>query len=384
MKKLLALLILAAVPLFAAPKDVQTLKLGDPAPDFHLKGVDGKMHTLADYAKGPVLVVMFNCNHCPTAQAIEQRFITFTDTYRPKGVEIVVISPNSPAGIRPDELGYSQYGDSYEDMVKHAKEQGFNFPYLYDGETQSIAKAYGCLATPHMFVFDRERKLQYKGRFDDSRYTDISTIQHHDTINAVEALLAGKAVTVTETRPHGCSTKWANKADQVKQHAAKLATAPVEVEVVDTTALDKLIDAHPRFRMINLWATWCVPCVEEFPDLVAISQKFGLRDFEFMSISRDNPKDLEKVKNFLAKQGAAPESKLAKALAAEGRTSPHVLFTGTDDELAKLIDPEWPGPLPYTVLIDADGKIIYRHSNRIDAHEVTEAILKELGRFYQP
>ncbi len=384
MKALTIVFILSALTAFANPPDLKTLSPGDPAPDFNLKGVDGKMYTLAHFARGPVLVVMFNCNHCPTAQAIEQRFIKFVEDYRPKGVEILVISPNSPAGIRPAELGYSAYGDSYGDMVKHAKEQGFNFPYLYDGDTQSVAKAYGCLATPHVFIFDRDRKLQYKGRFDDSRYADAQLVKNHDAINVVDALLAGKPVPVPETRPHGCSTKWAYKADLVKKHAAKQASTPVDLDLVDTTSLGKLLHEHPRFRMVNLWATWCVPCVEEFPDLVAISRKFGMRDFEFMSISRDDPRHRAKAQKFLEAQGAAPEPKLAKVLKAEGRTTTHVLFDGTDEELAKIIDPEWPGPLPYTVLINPQGKVVYRQSNRIDRHAVTQAILKELGRFFQP
>src|SRR5213078_74493 len=114
----------------------------------------------------------------------------------------------SPEGISIGELGYSKYNDSFEEMKLYAKDQGFTFPYLYDGETQKTAKAYGCLCTPHIFIFDRERKLRYMGRFDDSRFAETNTVQSSDARMALEELLAGKPVTTPVTKPFGCSTKW--------------------------------------------------------------------------------------------------------------------------------------------------------------------------------
>ena len=367
------------------PSDLKTMAIGDPAPDFSLPGIDDKTWTLANFKDAKLLMVVFTCNHCPSAQAVEPRLIRFVDTYRPKGVAVVAISPNSPAGIRPDELGYSLYGDSFEDMKKHAAREGFNFPYLYDGDKQTTARAYGCLATPHVFLFDAERKLRYKGRFDDSPYLDEKHIKQHDAINAVNALLAGKKVPVTETRPHGCSTKWALKAEHVKKHAEKLNQTPVPVEVIDAEAVAELRkNKTGRYRLVNLWATWCIPCRKEFPDLIRISRKFGLRNFELNSISLDKPAMLQKARAFLEKQGAAPEPKLAKALKQEGRTTCHYLFDGKQDALAEALDPEWPGPLPYTILIDPQGKIIYRHSGIIDAEALTELIVNTMGRYYVP
>lgn len=366
------------------PEGFKKLSIGDPAPDFNLKGVDGKMYSLETFSKGRLLMVMFTCNHCPSAQALESRFKKYVDTYRPKGVEVVCISPNAPVGIRPDELGYSQYGDSYEDMVKHAAEQGFNFPYLYDGDTQEVAKAYGCLATPHVFLFDEERRLRYQGRFDDSRFAVIETIKSHDAIVATDALLAARDVPITVTRPHGCSTKWAEKASAVKAHAEKLAATPVNLENLDAAGLSRMIKAFPRFRMVNVWATWCSPCVEEFPDLVAVARKFGLRDFEFVTLSLDKPSDSRRAQKFLQKQSVAPEPKLARALKAEGRTTTHYLFTGSTDELAEVLDPEMPGPIPHTVLLNEKGEVVYRHTGIIDRHEVTAKILDELGKYYLP
>jgi len=367
------------------PEGFKTLKIGDAAPDFSLPGIDGKTHTLGEYTGKKVLMVMFTCNHCPSAQALEPRFKDFVRTYEPKGVSIVVISPNSPKGIRPNELGYSLYGDGFEDMIKHAKDQGFNFPYLYDGETQSTAKAYGCLATPHVFLFDSENKLRYKGRFDDSRFLDPATIDTHDAIDATDALLAGKEIAVAETRPHGCTTKWAFKEDQVREHNDKIESTPCTIETIDDVGVAALLHNDTgRFRMINVWATWCVPCVREFPDLVAVSRKFGLRDFEFNSISMDKLSQKAKAEAFLSKQGAAPEAKLAKALKAEGKATPHFLYEGKTKDLAQALDPQWPGPLPYTILVDPKGEIVLRHSGMIDAEHLNKEIVEHIGKYYTP
>src|SRR5215204_7127589 len=181
------------------PPDARTLQIGDRAPDFRLLGIDGKQHSLDDYKAAKLLMVVFLSNHCPYSHAAETRLIPLAKEYKSKGLEVVAINPNSPDGIRVDELGYSKYNDSYEEMKLYARDAGFPFPYLYDGETQAAAKAYGCLATPHVFIFDQERKLRYAGRFDDSRFEDPKTVTSHDARNAIVELLAGKSLTKAPT-----------------------------------------------------------------------------------------------------------------------------------------------------------------------------------------
>ena len=122
--------------------------------------MDGKVHQLAEYDKAKVLVMVFTCNHCPTAQAYEERIKKLAADYKDKGVALVAISPNDPKAVRLDELGYTDMGDSLDEMKIRAKDKGFNFPYLYDGDKQGVSKAYGPVATPHVFVFDGERKLR--------------------------------------------------------------------------------------------------------------------------------------------------------------------------------------------------------------------------------
>src|SRR5258708_1769799 len=144
-----------------------SLAIGVAAPDFSLTGVDGKTYSLASFKDAPILVVVFTCNHCPTAQAYEDRLIQLTKEYSGKGVSVVAIMPNDPHSIRLDELGYTDMSDSYEEMKRRAAEKHFNFPYLYDGDSEVVAVKYGPIATPHVFIFDKDRKLRYSGRIDD-------------------------------------------------------------------------------------------------------------------------------------------------------------------------------------------------------------------------
>ena len=162
-----AVLVFLAVGLCgAAPETPKTLEIGQSAPDFNLPGVDGKNHKLTDFAKADILVIIFTCNHCPTAQAYEERIKRLAAAYKDKGVALIAISPNDPKAVRLDELGYSDTSDSLEDMKIRAKEKGFKFPYLYDGDNQKVSRAYGPVSTPHVFIFDKGRKLRFVGRID--------------------------------------------------------------------------------------------------------------------------------------------------------------------------------------------------------------------------
>lgn len=387
---LLALALMISSPsLFSAsslPEGVQDLKIGDAAPDFSLPGIDGKTHALAEYKESPLLMIAFMSNHCPDSHAAEGRLKKLVEEYKGKGLTIVAINPNNPTSLRADELGYSKYNDSLEEMVLYAKEEGFNFPYLYDGETQAAAKAYGCLATPHVFLFDAQRKLRYKGQLDDSRFADPATVKTQDGRNAIEALLAGKPVPVEITKPHGCSTKWLGKTQTVAQDDEKWAKTPVDVELIDAAGVAALRkNGTKKVRLFNVWATWCFSCVEEFPELVKTARKYGLREFELITISLDDPKDKDKVKAFLEKKHAAIPDRLKPSLKAEGRTTNSYIFSEADqDTLIKALDPEWPGPVPHTLLVAPDGSVLWRHNGEVDGEELRAKILEYMGPYYKP
>ncbi len=368
------------------PPDAKRLSLGDQAPDFKLLGIDGKTHTLADYRASKLLMVVFLSNHCPYSHASETRLNPLAKEFKSKGLDVVAINPNSPEGVRIDELGYSKYNDSYEEMKLYARDAGFPFPYLYDGDTQVTAKAYGCLATPHVFIFDQERKLRYVGRVDDSRFEDLASVTSHDARNAIVELLAGKPVTTPKTTVMGCSTKWNTKRDDVAKADAKWKAEPVDLETITAEGVAKLAkNDSNRLRVINVWATWCAPCVAEFPGLVSLSRRLSNRDFELVTISMDDPKQQPQVKKFLENQHVVPSARLKRLLVAEGRGALNFLYKdASTDALVKALDPEWPGPLPHTVVIAPGGKIVYRHNGQVDPEVLKNEVLKHLGAFYTP
>lgn len=363
------LFLLGCLVLFVPPavaKDVETLAINSPAPDFALPGVDGKTYKLEDFAKAKVLVVIFTCNHCPTAQAYEQRIMDLHADYKDKGVFLVAISPNDPLAVRLDELGYSDVGDSFEDMKRHAKRVGFTFPYLYDGETQSVSTAFGVLATPHVFIFDQERRLRYNGRIDDA---DVKPPKSHDARNAIDDVLAGRPVAVAKTRVFGCSTKWADKRDSAKESVRKWNAEPVKLETINAEGLRKLAENKTEnYRLINLWATTCAPCITELPEFVTINRMYRGRHFEMVTLSTDSPDR---------------KAEALKVLRENFVSSTNTIFDSDDkDKLAEALDPKWEGPVPYTILIAPGGEIVGRWKEEIDPAELKREISTRLGKTY--
>lgn len=350
----------------AAPAGPPTLAIGSAAPDFRLPGVDGKTHALADFREADLLVVVFTCNHCPTAQAYEGRLKQLAADYKDKKVAVVAISPNDPLAVRPDELGYSDVGDSLEDMKLRAKEQAFNFPYLYDGADQKVSRAYGPVTTPHVFIFDKARTLRYVGRIDDS--DKPAAVTAPDTRNALDALLAGKEVPAEKTRPFGCSVKWAAKRDAAKAAATKpeeVSLAPIDEAGVRALAKND----SKKLRLVNVWATWCGPCVGELPEFAAMNQMYRRRDFELVTLSLNAAEEKDKALALLKEKGV-------------GGTN--FIFDATNKtKLFDALDPESSGALPHTVLIAPGGKVLYRKSGAIDPLELRRAIVGYLGRTYK-
>ena len=367
------------------PPGFHTLQIGESAPDFSLLGVDGHTYSLADFRDSRFLMVIFLSNHCPASHAAETRFIPYVAGLRGKGVAVVAINPNSLEGLRLEELGYSKYSDSYDEMKLYAKDRGFPFPYLYDGDAQAAAKAYGCLCTPHLFIFDEQRKLRYAGRFDDSQLADPASVHSSDGAVAMDALLAGQPVPVPVTRPMGCSTKWKTKQSAVAAGNEAWKNMPVSLETVDAAGVAALA-SNPthRLRAINLWATWCVPCVQEFPGLVSISRRFETRDFDLITISVDDPKDRDKALHFLEKVHAAVPPGAKKSVAQQGRTTNNFIYTGPGgDALAQALDAKWPGGYPYTVVIAPGGEIVYRATGALDVADLQSRLIDRMGVYYK-
>ncbi len=362
MSRHIILLMLFAAALQAA--EVQPLPIGATAPDFSLPGVDGKTYSLKHF-KSDVLVIIFTANHCPTAQAYEDKIRRLVEQY--PQISVVAVSPNAPTAVALEELGYSDLGDSFEEMKRHAADKNFNFPYLYDGETQQVAKAYGPQATPHVFIFDKQRRLRYQGRFDDTE-NPYETPRSRDAENAVKALLEGRPVPVEQTKVFGCSIKWRDKEAWVAKLNEDWASKPVELQPVDAEAVRRLVrNDGGKLMLLNVWATWCGPCVIEFPELVKLQRMYGHRGFEVVTLSTDKPTVRDKVLAFLKEQRAAVRN---------------FQIQGDAYAIMDIVDPKWPGAIPHTLLIAPGGEVLFRHTGIIDPLEVKKKIIERLGRYY--
>jgi peroxiredoxin len=343
------------------------LAIDSPAPDFSLPGVDGKIHRLSDYAASPVLVVVFTCNHCPIAQMYEQRIQQLEQDYRGHGVAVVGIQPNDPKAIRIDELDSSDISDSLDEMKIRVEYKQLHYPYLYDGETQSVTRAYGPQATPHVFVFDKDRKLRYEGRFDNSYRMEMVNTQ--DTRNAIDAILANREVPVKHTGVFGCSTKWQEKSASRLEALRKMQEEPVNLEMATADDLKKL-RANPTKHMIlvSFWATWCGSCIDEFADFQDTFQMYKNRDLELITVAANMPDEKAGVMKMLEKKHA---------------TSRNLHFASNDTTALQMaFDPTWDSAVPYTVLIDADGKILYKKLGSVDMLELRRTILAYLPSDY--
>ncbi len=366
MRKYLLLLSLVALTALGADEH-PTLAIGSPAPDFSLPGVDGKVHTLSDYSADKVLVVIFTCDHCPIAQMYESRIKQLVSAYSGKSVGIVAIQPNDPSAIRIDELDSSDVSDSLEEMKIRAAYKHLDYTYLYDGETQAVANAYGPKATPHVFVFDRQRKLRYQGRFDNSYRREL--VKTQDARNAIDAVLTDKAVAVDHTGVFGCSTKWKYKQQSRLDQLRKFESEPITVEPATAVDLKKL-RSNPtgKLLLVNFWATWCGPCVHELPDLVDTYRMYRARDFDFVAVSANMPDEKNGVMKMLQKQHASNRN----------------LIFATDDTsaLQSAFDPEWQSGVPYTVLISPRGKILYQQQGELDILQLRRTILANMPGDY--
>lgn len=344
------------------------LAIGSPAPNFELPGVDGSIHKLSDYSASPILVVIFICNHCPIAQMYEARVAQLAADYKDRGVSVVAIEPNDPKAITIDELDSSDISDSLEEMKIRAQYKHLTYPYLYDGETQSVTDAYGPQATPHAFVFDSSRRLRYEGRVDNSYRAEL--VKTHEVRDAIDALLANREVVVKHTGVFGCSTKWKEKHAAQVEALRKIESQPVQLDMVSAADLKKLHNnPDKKMMLVSFWATWCGSCIHEFPDLEDTYRMYSLRDFELVTVAANMPDEKDSVMRLLQKFHA---------------TSRNLLFDSSDTAaLQAAFDPKWESAVPYTVLIAPDGKVLYQKQGSVDILELRRTILANMPSDYE-
>ena len=333
------------------------LAIGAAAPEFSLPGIDGKHHSLRDYAASRVLAVVFTGNSCPASQQHEARIRKLHEDYRSQGVAVVAINPNAPAALQLADLGYSDVGESLDDMKVRATHRQLEYPYLSDGADQGVARKFQVVATPHVFVFDQSRTLRYQGRIDDGR------TEPGEARSAIDALLAGREVGKQQTAVEGCPVKGLASPAAVTPAAA--APAPVTVDMASADDLKRLRqNGTGKLLMINFWATWCAPCASEFPDLEATYQMYRARNLEFVSVSVNDPGERAAVLEFLTTHKASHRN---------------LLFSTADVYgLQAAFDPKMPAPVPFTILLAPNGDVVYQELGEVDLMKLRRAILANL------
>lgn len=363
----LSALLFATALIAPAAQEHPILPIGSPAPDFALPGVDGQIHRLTDYAASPVLVVVFTCNHCPIAQMYEQRLMRLYQDYRDKGVAVVAIQPNAPEALRLDELDSSDLSDTLDEMKIRAAYKHLTYPYLYDGDTQAAARAYGPQATPHIFVFDRERRLRYEGRVDNSYRTEL--VKTQDARNAIDSVLAGKPVAVAHTGVFGCSTKWKEKEAERLAALRKLEEKPVTLELALIDDLNKLrANASKKLTLVAFWDTHCDGCAAQLAGMETTYRMYSVRGLDLVTVAVDAPSARPAVDQVLQAQHA---------------TSRNLLFgAGSAGPLQRAFDPSWNSSLPYTALLTPDGRLVYGKAGIVDMLELRRTILENFDWEY--
>jgi peroxiredoxin len=337
------------------------LPIGSAMPEFNLPGIDGKTHSSDEYKSAKILGVVFESNHCPVSIAYESRIRGLYEDYKSKGFQLIAINPNNPNTVQLSELGYTDMTDDMADMKTRASLRHIDWPYLYDGDTQTTTIKFGTVATPHIFIFDQDRKLRYEGRIDDS--TAIAKVKVSDARNAIDAMLAGQPVPVPSTQTFGCSTKW------LSSHSAGVAkeTTKLQSEAVNLTPASaddlKALRANTTGKtlLVEFWSLKCNDCKATFEQYETTWWMYRARKFNLITVNTDDPKNSAAVLDYLKEQHA-------------GGTN--LQFNSTDTKaLQAAVGEKWKLGTPFAMVIGPDGKVAYTKTGKADILRVRWNVL---------
>jgi thiol-disulfide isomerase/thioredoxin len=293
----------------------------------------------------------------------EKRLKQIASDYSARGLTLVAINPYDPRTLRLSEMSHSDVGESLPEMKIRAQFREFNFPYLSDGATQRTSARYAPTALPQIFLFDRERKLRYQGRLDDNMREELAT--QHEARDAVEALLAGQAVRVASAPAIGCAIKWSDREKGARDDLTSPESDPVSVELTSADKLKLLRrNGSGNLLLVNFWATWCAPCVTEFPELQKIVRMYRERSLHVVTVSVNSPEERSIVEQFLKTQHAINTNLLWN--------------THEPADALSAFAAMWNGGIPYTVLLGMNGELLYRSQGSMDPLQVKRAILRNL------
>jgi thiol-disulfide isomerase/thioredoxin len=355
----LIVLVLLVPSVSVAQTPGSPIAIGSQAPSFSLMGTDGVLHTSAEWKSSSVLVIAFLCDHCTESQLYEARLNKLAESYSGKGVAVVAIQSSNPKAFSEKDLAWSDVGEELADMKERAAFRKFHFPYLYDGDTGATAVAFGASVAPSIFILDKDRKVRYSGRIDDDPAEGPRTV--HNASAAVDALIAGSPIAEPTTAAVGCALRLGANTSINDATAPE----PVSVALATTAALSSLRhNPTGKLLLVNFYATWCGPCVTEFPDLMATNRMYRGRPFSFTTVSSNVPDEQPQVLKFLQKMNASTNN----------------LLYGSDDIYAMqdAFDPDLGAAVPVTVLLAPNGGVLFHEQGEIDLMEIRRAILANL------
>jgi thiol-disulfide isomerase/thioredoxin len=245
-------------------------------------------------------------------------------------------------------------------MKVRASLRHIEWPYLYDGETQKIAAKFGAVATPHIFIFDQDRKLRYEGHIDDA--TDIRKVKSNDARNAIDALLAGQPVPVATTRAFGCSTKWLEKSTDVKAEAEKINNEPVNLTTASVDDLKKLrANNTDKTVIVEFYSLKCKDCMDTFHGYETTYRMYRLRKFDMVTVNTDKPSEQAKVLDYLKQEHAS---------------GTNLQFNSANTkELQAAFGVKLKQGTPLVMVIGPGGGVVYQKSGKADILDVRREVL---------
>ena len=333
-------------------------------PPFQLPGIDGRIYDSTEFNKSELLVIVFLSNHCRTSQIFQHRIIRLATEYRNKGLAVVAISPNDPEAILPDELSHSELGDTLPEMALRAKKLLYPFPYLYDGKTQEVAKAYGVRVTPHAFLFDKKRKLRYSGRIGDPKNPERE--DRAELRIAVNSLIHGIEPAVVRGLVFGNSIKWIKDRVIAQKTRERFARESVYLKNANIRTLQFVRRNDSKLpKLIYVWSNKDKNNRQELLQLAAIHKIYRKRGLKLVTICVDG----------------SDFTDVAKKLLSETQSSgTNYICPGT--EISPVVDlraEEGIETTPFLGLLTSEAKIFYRSKKGFEPLTIKRHIIEVIN-----